>query len=149
MPRLSIAVHALCHDAVLQCTGSRLSQILSRTWQVQLSMLAVALLSTFPLLCSAEHLAHAPFANAIRAFVGAADEFSGAVLPMSSGQPSARQQCRQLHILVYVRTLCRAPFCELLSKAVCIASQALWLCAHKHGVARGCPPSYSILRLLA
>jgi len=79
--------------------------------QVQLTMLAVALLTTFPLLCSAAHLAHAPFADAVRAFAGAAEDFSGAVFPLPGGQQSAAQQCRQLHILVYVRPLCRAAMC--------------------------------------
>ncbi len=97
--------------------------------QVQLTMLAVALLTTFPLLCSAGHLAHTPYASAVRAFAEAAEDFSGAVFPMTPGQQSASQQCRQLHLLVYVRMLFPGSNGSDFQLIVCTASRALLLLA--------------------
>ena len=71
--------------------------------QVQFSMLAITLVVTYPVLCSPGQLAHAPYAAAVRVFANAAEEFSGAVLPLSRGQKTLKQQCQQLHIFVYVR----------------------------------------------
>ena len=82
-------------SAVLNCR--------SVLWQVQLSMLAVVLRTTYPHICTAQHLSRAPFAGAVRVFVNAADEFSAAVLPLSTGRKPLQTQCRQLHLFVYVR----------------------------------------------
>ena len=68
-------------------------------------MLAVVLSTTYPLICTAEHLSHAPFAAAVRLFATAADNFSAAVLALSAGRKPLPMQCRQLHYFVYVRTL--------------------------------------------
>ncbi len=68
-------------------------------------MLAVVLRTTYPHICTAEHLSRSPFADAVRVFTNAADEFSAAVLPLSAGPKALRTQCRQLHLFVYVRTL--------------------------------------------
>ena len=115
------------------------------TLQVQLSMLAVALATTFPLLCSAAHLTHAPFADAVRAFAAAAEDFSAAVFPMRPGQQSAFQQCRQLHLLVYVRFLSRAQTVVTSSKSLAPHLRHC-CCLHKHG---RCRPGDAVLRLCA
>ena len=145
-------MHALPDDVLLHWVPLvfvSLTALRAATLQVQLSMLAVALLTTFPLLCSAGHLAHAPFAETVRAFAGAAEDFSGAVFPMPPGQQSAVQQCRQLHLLVYVRPLRRPPAHFAPGERCawhyrhCISAGSISLALP------GCRPDRAVLRLLA
>ena len=70
-----------------------------------MSMIVVAMVTTYPMLCSEAHLSHAPLANAVRIFAGAAEDFSSAVLQMPNLQKSLQQQCRHMHVFLYVRAL--------------------------------------------
>ena len=73
--------------------------------QVQLCMLVVVTRTTYPAICTADHLAHAPFAAAVRVFATAGEESSAAVLSVPARRKPLQTQCRQLHWFIYVRTL--------------------------------------------